>query len=177
MSFLLKQRLFQWIKMWYISTMDYLDVAIFQSLNCVWLFCNPMDCNLPGSSIHGISQARILEWVAISFSRGSSWPRDQTCIFWFGRDTLYHWATWETHNGLLLSHKKKWNNAFCSDMVEPRDDHTKWNVSQRKTNMILFIWEIFKNATKWTYLQSRNRPTDIKNKFMVTKRKWGGGIN
>ena len=39
-----------------------------------------LDCNSPGSSLHGISQARILEWVAISFSRGSSWPRDPTCI-------------------------------------------------------------------------------------------------
>ena len=39
--------------------------------------CDPMDCSLPGSSIHGISQARILEWVAISFSKGSSRPRDQ----------------------------------------------------------------------------------------------------
>ena len=40
--------------------------------------CDPMDCSLPGSSVHGILQARILQWVAISFSRGSSWPRDQT---------------------------------------------------------------------------------------------------
>ena len=39
-----------------------------------------MDCSLPGSSVHGILQARILEWIAISFSRGSSWPRDQTQI-------------------------------------------------------------------------------------------------
>ena len=36
------------------------------------IFCDPMDCSAPGSSVHGISQARILEWVAISFSRGSS---------------------------------------------------------------------------------------------------------
>ena len=42
--------------------------------------CNPMDCSLPGSSIHGISQARILEWVAVSFSRGPSPPRDQTRV-------------------------------------------------------------------------------------------------
>ena len=42
--------------------------------------CDLLDCSPPGSSVHGISQARILEWVAISFSRGSSWPRDQTCI-------------------------------------------------------------------------------------------------
>ena len=42
------------------------------------LFCNPMDCSPPGSFVRGISQARLLEWVAISFSRGSSWPRDRT---------------------------------------------------------------------------------------------------
>ena len=43
-------------------------------------FCNPMNCGLPVSSVQGISQAGILEWVVISFSRGFSWPRDQTCI-------------------------------------------------------------------------------------------------
>ena len=42
--------------------------------------CDPMDCNLPGSSVHGTSQARILEGVAISFSRECSWPRDQTWV-------------------------------------------------------------------------------------------------
>ena len=42
--------------------------------------CDPMDCSLPGSSVHGILQARILERVAIPFSRGFSWPRDQTGI-------------------------------------------------------------------------------------------------
>ena len=47
-----------------------------QSLN----LCNPVDCSPPGSSVHGIFQARILEWVAISSSRGSSQPRDQTWV-------------------------------------------------------------------------------------------------
>ena len=47
--------------------------------------CYPIYCSLPGSSVCGISQARILEWVAISFSRGSSWPRDQTHVSCFGR--------------------------------------------------------------------------------------------
>ena len=42
--------------------------------------CDPMDCSPPGSSVHGILQARILEWVAISFSRGSSQPRDRTWV-------------------------------------------------------------------------------------------------
>ena len=48
-------------------------------------FCDPMDCSPPGSSLHGISQARILEWVAISFCRGSSRPRDQTHVFCISR--------------------------------------------------------------------------------------------
>ena len=47
---------------------------------CCLTLCNPMDCSPPGSSVYGISQARILKWVAISSSRGSSLPRDQTCI-------------------------------------------------------------------------------------------------
>ena len=42
--------------------------------------CNPIDCSPPGFSVHGILQARILEWVAISFSRGSSQPRDRTRV-------------------------------------------------------------------------------------------------
>ena len=42
--------------------------------------CDPMDCSLPGSSVHGIFQARILEWVAMLFSKGSSRPRDQTPV-------------------------------------------------------------------------------------------------
>ena len=57
------------------------------SLGCCYLvakscatLCHSMDCGPPGSSVHGISQARILEWVAISFSRGSSQPRDRTQV-------------------------------------------------------------------------------------------------
>ena len=51
--------------------------------SCLTL-CNPVDCSLPGSSVHGILQARILEWVTISFSRGSSRPRDQTWVSCIG---------------------------------------------------------------------------------------------
>ena len=51
-----------------------------------------MDCSLPGFSVHRISQAGILEWVAIFFSRGSSWPWDQTHTSWIGRWVLYHWV-------------------------------------------------------------------------------------
>ena len=48
--------------------------------NTLSRFCNRMDCSPLGSSVHGILQAKILEWAAIHFSRGSSWPRDQICI-------------------------------------------------------------------------------------------------
>ena len=60
--------------------------------------CDPMDCSPPGSSVHGSLQARILEWVAILFSRASSRPRDQTRVSYvscIGRRVLYHCATWE----------------------------------------------------------------------------------
>ena len=59
------------------------------------ILCNPTDCSPPGSSVHGSLQARIPEWVSISFSRGSSWPRDQTWISCIDRRILYHWATRE----------------------------------------------------------------------------------
>ena len=49
-----------------------------------------VDFSLPGCSVHGISQARILEWVAISSSNGSSQPRDQTCVSCISRQILYH---------------------------------------------------------------------------------------
>ena len=47
--------------------------------------CGPVDCRLPGSSVQGISQARILEWGTISYSRGSSWPRDWMPVPWSSR--------------------------------------------------------------------------------------------
>ena len=50
-----------------------------KSLQSSPTLCDPMDCSLPGSSAHGILQARVLEWLATRSSRGSSWPRDQTC--------------------------------------------------------------------------------------------------
>ena len=75
-------------------------VGLFQG-TCVWAkllqscptLCDPMDCSSPGSSVHGILQARILEWVATSFSRGSSWPRDQTWVSCIIGRFFVVWAT------------------------------------------------------------------------------------
>ena len=61
--------------------------------------CDPMDYSPPGSSVHGIFQVWILECVAITPSRGISWPRDWTYISCIGRWILYHWATRETQGG------------------------------------------------------------------------------
>ena len=76
--------------------------SVAKSCPTLW---DPTDCSPPGSSVHGISQATILEWVVISFSRRSSWPRDLThvsspCI---GGRILYHWATREAQARVISS--------------------------------------------------------------------------
>ena len=68
--------------------------------------CDPMDSSPPGSSVHGISLARILKWVSISSSQGASWPRDETCLL-----HLLHWQ----ENSLPLCHLGKlsgWGMKF-----------------------------------------------------------------
>ena len=61
---------------------------------CLTLF-DPMDCSPPGFSVHGIFQARTLQWDAISFSRGSSWPGGLNPGLLHCRQILSHWTTWE----------------------------------------------------------------------------------
>ena len=60
------------------------------SVASVIALCDPMDSSLAGSSAHGISQAKILEWVVTSLSRGSLQPRDQAYVSCIGRWVLYH---------------------------------------------------------------------------------------
>ena len=65
-----------------------------ESLQSCLTHCDPVDCSPPGSSVHGISQARILEWVAMPSSRGSCQSRGWTCISYvlgIGRQVLYIW--------------------------------------------------------------------------------------
>ena len=76
--------------------------------------CDPMDSTQPGSSIHGIFQARILEWVAISFSRGSAQPRDQTRVSHIVGRRFTIWATREglehfTYSFNSYVNLMKWN--------------------------------------------------------------------
>ena len=78
-----------------------------------------MNCSPPGPSVHGISQVRILEWVAISFSRESSWPRGWTCISCVGRLVLYHWATREAWRKDAAAAAKSLQS--CPTLCDPRD--------------------------------------------------------
>ena len=68
--------------------------------------CDPMDCSLPGSSVHGIFQAIVLEWIAISFSGGSSGPRDRTQVSLIVDKRFTAWATREALDMLYSSNKK-----------------------------------------------------------------------
>ena len=78
-----------------------------KSLQSYSTLCDPVDCSLPGPSVHEILQARILEWVATPSSTGSSSPTDQTCncyVSCIGKRVLYHSTTWEA-SCLLASFK------------------------------------------------------------------------
>ena len=86
------------------------------SQSCLTL-CDPMDCRLPGSSIHGIFQARILKWVAISFSRGSSWPRDWTQISCITGRFFTFWATGRAQE----------NKVYTVSIVSPPICHEWWD--------------------------------------------------
>ena len=73
--------------------------------------CDPMDCSPPGSYVHGIFQARILEWVAISFSKGSSKTRDRTQVFCTAGRFFTNWATREAQ--LFQNICKSNHHAVC----------------------------------------------------------------
>ena len=74
-------------------------MCVRESQSCPTL-CDPMDSSSPGSSVHGVLQTRILKWVAMPFSRGSSWSRDQTWVSHIAGSLLTVWATKEAWFGL-----------------------------------------------------------------------------
>ena len=97
---------------------SFMTVHVFSVIQSCPTLCNCLDSSLSGSSVYGVFQARILEWIAISSSRVSLWPKDQTHVSCIGRQILYHWTTWEslfyeTYNLVLkvnhshINHKTK----------------------------------------------------------------------
>ena len=92
--------------------------AVFWLPSGVWFFFNPMDCSLPGFSVHGISQARMLEWVVLSSSRRSSRPRDRTHVSCIGRQIVYHWATRQVHQACTANYEAL---SMCRHFVGTED--------------------------------------------------------
>ena len=80
---------------------DYVHVHA-QSLQSYLTLCDPMDSSLPGSSVHEILQATILEWVAMPSSKGSSWTWHWTCISCIAGGFLTHWTTWKSHVYIVI---------------------------------------------------------------------------
>ena len=115
-----------------------------------------LDCCPPGSSVHVISQAGLLQWVTISSSRGSPWPRDQThcisCVSCIGRRILCHCTTWEVPRNPLEDFRCGSNviiltsvfvfrvfNILCWDNCYA--DFYKW----------LFSWEMIREEKSWIW--------------------------
>ena len=87
--------------------------------------CGPMDNSLTSSSIPGISQTSMLEWVAISFSRGSFPPRDRNCISCIGRWVLYHCTTWKAHIHIYVYMQNWFINQFRKNQNNTAFTHIK----------------------------------------------------
>ena len=93
--------LFGWITLHSICVYHSLSVPSSEVAQSCLTLCDPMDCSLLRSSVYGIFQARVLECVAISFSRGSSWPRDRTQVSRTVGRRFTVWATREVPCSLL----------------------------------------------------------------------------
>ena len=126
---------------------EYVCVCVCESLSRVQL-CNPMDSSLPGLSLHGIFQATMLEWIAISFPRGSSWPRDWTWLSRIAGRLFTVWATGETHG---------WYHAeFCIQNLQyyglkPHEAGNYKTLTHLVTNS--FIYSFIHASIYWTRVE------------------------
>ena len=104
--------------------------------------CDLMDDNLPGSSVHGVLQARTLEWVAISFSRGSSQLRNRTqgtYVSGIAKWVLSHWALWEdgSHGGDKGTASQWWSPHTVTD--HPSFPGCTWRALHLRGGVSLFF--------------------------------------
>ena len=102
--------------------------------------CDPVDCSLPGSSIHGLFKARVLEGVVISFSRGSAWFRDRTRVSHIAGRCFTFWATREAHRF------QRWDKLYHR-LTNP---HIYWQ------DTAMFVSYTFKKSVikLWLFCQS-----------------------
>ena len=139
--------------------------------------CDPMDCSPPGSTVHGILQARILEWVAISLSKGSSQLRD--------------WAQVSRTAGRVFTTEPPGNpkntgvgslsllqGIFPTPELNRGLTHCRWTLYRLIYRESPHVQPSQKKGYKWTYLQIQNRLRDLKIRLVVTKGEtWGEVIN
>ena len=110
------------IMVWHVSFLLLLSCSVMS---------DPMDCSLPDSSIHGIILARILDWVATFSSRGTSQPRDQTCVSCIGRRILYFQATREVPTFISLYYM----NIHCFSVLAAQQIYLKiWHLGPTLTD-------------------------------------------
>ena len=140
-----------------------------KSLQSCPTLCNPMDCSLPGSSVHGTLQARTLEWLAISSSRGSSRPRDWTLVSYVsctGGWLLDHTGAIEFKVLAETSHHISWNRAawsFSNPMVMWYFTNTKGGgfiTKQIFTFLSVFIKSSHKNTVHTSKLMCHSLLSD-----------------
>ena len=119
------------------------ESEVTQSCSILW---DPVDCSLSGSSIRGIFQAGVLEWVAISFSRGSSWPRGETQVshiagrcftLWATREALWvlEWVAYPFSNG--SSQSRDWTHCCNRPGFNPWIEKIHWRRKWQPTPVFL----------------------------------------
>ena len=117
------------------------------ALSCLTL-CDSMDCSPPGASVHGVSQARTLEWVAIPFSSGSSQARDQTHVSCIAGGFFTIWDTRETPAATAAAAKSL---QSCLTLCDPMDGSPPSSpipgILQART--LKWVAISFSNAWKW----------------------------
>ena len=113
-------------------------VKVKVALSCLSL-CIPMACSPPGSSVHGILQARILDWVAIPFSRGSSQPKDQTWVSCIAGRFFTVWAAREAPCDLTNVYRAVHRHWMAADLVT--EGGAPWTF-KRKYH---FVWWVIKS--------------------------------
>ena len=130
---------------------------------CSFALCYPMNCSPLGPSVHGFLQERILERIAISFSSGSSWPRDKTritCISFIGKQILYHCTIWKApkergwgenvwggwgQNRYRIQGEGRNLEYICLDLRRQREVE-----SMRCFDTIWMLKDVFGRLWKWT---------------------------
>ena len=122
--------------------------------------CNPMDCSPPASSVHGILQTRILEWLSIPFSRESSWPRDWTQVSCIAGIFFTIWATREAPVNLQNKLQTKLFEYICKKHIEGSFQQFSWiyfrismyHFVSSKTKIHIW-WKIRKHLMKFNQLK------------------------